>query len=162
MREILEFCRDLPQREFSTEHTLIAEGSATGVLYILVRGSVEVLKGDFQVTTVSEPGAVFGEVSVLLGKPHMATVRTLMPSVFHVIDDPRAFFASHPNIAFAVATLLAKRLHSVTSYLVDLKRQFEGSGDHLGMVDEVLESLVHHQEEARVPGSDRDPDPTVY
>jgi predicted TIM-barrel fold metal-dependent hydrolase len=34
-------------------------------------------------------------------------------------------------------------------------------GDHLGLVDEVLESLVHHQEPPVEPGSDRDPDPTV-
>ncbi len=162
MREVLQFCQDLPQRELPPQENLIDEGGTTGVLYILARGSVEVLKGDFQVNTVSEPGAVFGEVSVLLGKPHMATVRTMTPSTFYVIDDPRAFFRSHPNIAFLIAKLLAKRLHSVTSYLVDLKKQFEGSEDHLGMVDEVLESLVHNQEEGHVPGSDRDPDPTVY
>ena len=49
----------------------------------------------------------------------------------------------------------------MNSYLVDLKRQFADHGDHLSMVDEVLETLVHHQEPASAPGSDRCPDPTV-
>ena len=49
----------------------------------------------------------------------------------------------------------------MTTYLVDLKRQFESSGDHLAMVDAVLESLVHHQEREAAAGSDRCPDPTV-
>jgi hypothetical protein len=38
---------------------------------------------------------------------------------------------------------------------------FQDSGDHLSMVDEVFESLVHHQEPAAAAGSERCPDPTV-
>ena len=68
---------------------------------------------------------------------------------------------SDPSIGLALARLLAKRLHSVTTYLVDLKRQFEDQESHLSMVDEVLETLVHHQDEESTPGSDRHPDPTV-
>jgi CRP-like cAMP-binding protein len=110
---------------------------------------------------VSEPGAIFGEVSVLLGLPHMATVKALRPSVFRVAAEPTEFLRSNPDIALAVAALLAKRLHILTTYLVDLKRQFESHENHLALVDEVLESLVHHQEPQAEPGSDRRPDPTV-
>jgi hypothetical protein len=39
-----------------------------------------------QITTVAEPGAFFGEMSVLLARPHTATVRALEPSTFHVVD----------------------------------------------------------------------------
>jgi hypothetical protein len=41
-------------------------------------------------------------------------------------------------------------------YLVDLKRQFSGYGNHLEMVGEVLESLMHQQDRDFSPGSDRD------
>jgi CRP-like cAMP-binding protein len=161
MPTVLELCGKLPLKTFAAGETLLEEGKTSGILYVLVEGKVEVAKGPLQITTVSDPGAFFGEMSVLLNQPHMATVRTLERSVFHVADDPTTFFGSHPEIAFAVARLLAKRLHFVTTYLVDLKRQFEGSGDHLAIVDEVLEGLVHHQEPESEPGSDRYPDKTV-
>ncbi len=91
----------------------------------------------------------------------MATVRALRPSVFRVAGDPTEFLRANPEIALAVAALLARRLHTVTTYLIDLKRQFESHENHLSLVDEVLESLVHHQEPPAEPGSDRHPDPTV-
>jgi CRP-like cAMP-binding protein len=161
MSSTLTRCQALPIRSFAAGEVVIAEGSPAGVLYVLATGSVEVTKGDVQITTVSEPGAFFGEMSVLLDTAHTATVRALEPSTFHVADDPLAFLHANPEIAFEVARVLARRLHFVNSYLVDLKRQFEGSGDHLSMVDEVLETLVHHQEPAAVAGSNRCPDSTV-
>jgi CRP-like cAMP-binding protein len=161
MLEILRQCGGTPQRTIAAGETILREGDRTGVLFILIEGSVEVLKGDVQVNTVADPGAVFGEMSVLLDAPHMATVRTLAPSRFHVIDDARRFLNSDPAVAFAVSRLLARRLNAMITYLADLKHQFGDQSDHLGMVDEVLEVLAHHQGEEHSPGSDRDPDPNV-
>jgi CRP/FNR family cyclic AMP-dependent transcriptional regulator len=163
MSSVIEHARDLPVKVFEAGAILLQEGETAGVLYILVEGSVEILKGDFQITTVSDPGSFFGEVSVLMDCPHMATVRALERSRFHVAENARAFLTSNAEVTFAVAQLLARRLNSVTSYLADLKRQFEGSEDHLGMVDEVLEGLVHDQEQQEevTPGSDREYEPNT-
>jgi len=161
MSSVLRACEGLPTRTFGAGEVIVEEGSPPGVLYVLASGSVEIVKGDVQITTVAEPAAFFGEMSVLLGMPHTATVRALEPSTFHVVEDPIGFFQANPEGAFEVARLLARRLHFVNSYLVDLKKQFAGSGDHLSMVDEVLETLVHHQEPAAAAGSERCPDPTV-
>jgi CRP-like cAMP-binding protein len=161
MANLLEYCQGLPRRHFAAGDTLLEQGTAAGVLYILAEGAVEVVKGDVQITTVSEPGALFGEISVLLGVPHIATMRALRDSRLHVADDPVGFLRSHPDIAFEVARLLSRRLQMVTDYLVDLKHQFADKDDHFAMVDEVLESLVHHQGAEAEPGSDRHPDPTV-
>ena len=158
---VLDCCTALPVRTFGPGETILEEGKRAGVLYVLISGSIEIVKGDLQITTVREPGALFGEMSVLLDAPHMASVRTLEQSTFHIAQDPIAFLQSNPAVTMELSRLLARRLHLVTSYLVDLKRQFEGSGDHLEMVDEVLENLVHHQEGETSPGSDRYPDPTV-
>jgi len=162
MRDVLRFCAGMPEQTFGAGEIILREGERSGVLFVLAEGSVEILKGDIQVNTVSDPGAFFGEMSVLLDAPHMATVRTLEPSRFHVAADATRFLASDPAVALAVSRLLARRLHAMMTYLVDLKRQFEGHDDHFGMVDEVLETLAHHQGEEHAPGSDRDPDPTVY
>jgi CRP/FNR family transcriptional regulator, cyclic AMP receptor protein len=140
---------------------LLPEGASTGILYVLIEGELEILKGDFQVAVVSEPGAIFGEVSVLLGMPHMASVKALAPARVHRIDNAAAFLSAHPDVALELARLLAQRLNGVTSYLVDIKRQFEDQKSHLGMVDEVLESLVHQQRVTLDLGSDRDPDKSI-
>jgi CRP-like cAMP-binding protein len=162
MSSILVGCRTLPIRSFAAGEVVLAEGTRAGVLYVLETGAVEVVKGDVQIVAVHEPGALFGEMSVLLDTPHTATVRALEPSTLHVADDPLGFLHANPEIAFELSRLLARRLHFVNGYLVDLKRQFEGSGDHLSMVDEVLETLVHHQGRAAAGGSARcpEPDPT--
>jgi CRP-like cAMP-binding protein len=161
MSNVIELCASLPQQKFQAGEVILAEGSRSGTLYILADGGVEILKGDLQVATVEIPGAFLGEVSALLDLPHMATVRALTDATVFVAADPLGFLESRKEITLSLARLLAKRLHSVTTYLVDLKRQFEDQAGHLSMVDEVLEALVHHQGPEAEPGSDRYPDPKV-
>ncbi len=163
IKDLLEFCSGtMPERSFDAGEVILEEGGREGVLYVLAEGSVEVLKGEYRINLVTEPGSFFGEMSVLLALPHTATVKTVTPARFYVADDPRAFMSSRPEIALAISTLLARRLHAMTTYLVDLKSQFEDQTDHLGMVDDVLATLSHAQGGAHKPGSERDPDPTVY
>jgi CRP-like cAMP-binding protein len=88
----------------------------------------------------------------------MATVRTTTETRAVRIEHAAAFLQAHPDLAVDIARLLAERLTSVVGYLADLKRQFEGHS-HLGMVDEVLETLVHQQRRPFTPGSKREPDP---
>lgn len=161
MRDVLEHCAGTPEREFAEGEVLLAEGERAGVLYILSSGAVEIVKGDFQITLVDEPGSIFGETSVLLDVPHTATVRALTACRAHVIDNAREFLNSSPDITYQLARLLAQRLQGVNSYLVDLKQQFHDQENHLGMVDVVLETLVHQQDEECSPGSDRDPNTTL-
>lgn len=158
MATIEDFCGHLPVRAYPAGEVLLPENQSTGRLFVLVDGEVEVRKADFLINVVSERGAVFGEMSALLGAPHMATVRTTRPSTMYAIEDGAHFLQSNKEAAFFVAGLLAQRLHGVTAYLVDLKRQFEDQTSHLGIVDEILESLLHEQRSEFTPGSDREPD----
>ena len=80
MRTILSFCQGLLEKTFDRGEVLLNEGEREEILYILIEGKIEVLKGDLQIRTASEPGAVFGEMSILLDIPHSATVKTLSPS----------------------------------------------------------------------------------
>jgi len=142
---LLGICSTLPERTFATGEVVLEEGHRSGVLYVLAEGRVEVTKGKTRVTTIGHAGAVFGDMSVLLDQPHSATVRCLAPSRFFVAEDPKVFLATHPEACLAMARGMAQRLDTLTRYLVDLKAQFQDQKDHLGMVDEVLESLLHHQ-----------------
>lgn len=161
MSSILDFCDGLPEESFDAGDTLLTEGQTSGKLFILIDGQVEILKGDYIVNVVSEPGAIFGEISVLLGMPHMATVRATEPTRLYCVEASEGFLQDRSEITYHLSKMLAQRLHGVTSYLVDLKRQFEDRDNHLGMVDEVLETLVNQQVEDFSPGSDRDPDVTL-
>jgi CRP/FNR family cyclic AMP-dependent transcriptional regulator len=161
MDSILDKCSGAPLEELAPGTVLLSEGQTSGHLYVLASGAVEVLRGDTQVAVVEEPGAVFGEMSVLLNRPHTATVRAMTPITAFVFDDAERFLRSNPEIAFFVGRLLAERLNAATTYLVDLKRQFEDHSDHLGMVGEVLETLVHQQSEDFTLGPEREADPRL-
>ena len=89
--------------------------------------------------------------------PHTATVKARSAVEVHIFEEAPQFLLSDPEIAFFIAQLLAQRLNAATTYLVDLKRQFADQNNHLEMVGEVLESLVHQQYEEVRPGSDRAP-----
>lgn len=161
MQAILQHCAGMPKRRFEPGEVLLREGETSGRLYFVIDGAFEVVKGEFQVNVVDEPGAIFGEISVLLGLPHMATVRALSAGEAYVVEDADAFLHANNEINYHLSKMLAQRLHGVTSYLVDLKSQFEDQQSHLGIVDEVLETLIHQQLEEFAPGSDRDPDTKI-
>ena len=161
MASILDNCAGIARETFAPGTVLLAEGETSGRLYILAEGSVEVLRGDTQVAVLGEPGSIFGEMSVLLNRPHTATVRATSPVGVFVFDDAESFLKANPEVAFLLGRLLAERLNAATTYLVDLRRQFEGQGNHLGMVGEVLETLIHQQHEDFTLGPGREADPRL-
>jgi CRP-like cAMP-binding protein len=161
MASILDKCAGVPRKQLGSGTVLLSEGETSGRLYVLAEGSVEVLRGNTPVAVIGEAGAVFGEMSVLLNRPHTATVRAASPIGVFVFEDAEQFLKSNPEIAFFVGKLLAERLNAATTYLVDLKRQFEGHGTHLGMVGEVLETLIHQQSEDFKLGPENEADPRL-
>jgi CRP/FNR family transcriptional regulator, cyclic AMP receptor protein len=161
MQSVLERADPGRRTEVPAGTVLLSEGTRSGRLYVLAEGSLEIVRGETQVSIISEPGSFFGEMSVLLDLPHTATVRAVSPTIVYAFDDAHAFLRSDPEIAFVVARMLAQRLNAVTTYLVDLKRQYAGNNNHLGMVSEVLASLLHNQDGEVTPGSDRQPDPAM-
>jgi len=161
MQSLLEVCHGAPLAEFAAGDVLLSEGTTSGHLYVLKDGEIEVLRGETQVAIVDEPGAIFGEMSVLLSRPHTATVRGLTPAKLYVFDDAASFLRSNPEIAFQVGRLIAGRLNAATSYLADIKRQFEGHSNHLGMVGEVLDTLIHNQDRDFKLRPERETDPRL-
>jgi CRP/FNR family cyclic AMP-dependent transcriptional regulator len=143
MSAILKLIAGYKIENFESGSIVIHQGTVGGPMFVIIRGEIEVLRDNVRVAKISEPGAIFGEMHVLLGGPHNATIRALKPSSFAIIDHPREFLASSTEASLCVATLLAKRLNTLNKYLVDVKQQYEGH-DHLAMVDDVLHSLMHH------------------
>jgi len=114
----------LPLVTYQAGETVIVDGSKTGRLLTLKKGSVAIVKDDTEIATVAEPGAVFGELSVLLDQPHTADVRALETSQFHIAD-ASTLLAQNPTAVLYVATVLAHRLDGANHALIQLKNQLQ-------------------------------------
>lgn len=158
MNDMLSLSAGLPERRFDPADTVVVEGGSAAAIWVLVSGALEVSKNGVAFNTVTQPGALVGEISVLLGVPYGATVRATTPSVLRHAEDGAALLDRHPAIARLVAVGLAERLNFVTTYLVDLKQQY-GNAPGLSMVADVLRELSQRQAPPARPGSARDPDP---
>ena len=126
-----------------------------------MEGKLEVIKGDIIVAVLTEPGAMLGEMSVLLDQPHTATVRAAADSTIYEFDDAASFLRDQPAVALLIARLLAQRLNVATTYLADLMHQYAGHGTHLSMVSELLHSMINLPPSQVSPGSDRQSDPRM-
>ena len=113
---------NLPLVTYQPGETVIVDGSKTGRLMILKKGNVAILKENTEIARVAEPGAVFGELSILLDQPHTADVRALETSQFHVAN-ATTLLAENPIAVLYVATTLAHRLDSANQALIQLKNQ---------------------------------------
>ncbi|MCP5532504.1 MAG: cyclic nucleotide-binding domain-containing protein [Akkermansiaceae bacterium] len=145
MLDLERDCCDLPLRTFDKDEIVIREGGRSGNLYFLVDGEVEISRDGVMLARIHEPGAILGEVAVLLGRPHMADVRAVRATTFRVAEDPESFLRDHPGVNLRIAQDLAKKVDAMSCYLVDLKRQYADESNHLGMVGEVLDSILQHR-----------------
>jgi CRP/FNR family transcriptional regulator, cyclic AMP receptor protein len=154
MSSVLDLSSDLEIATFAPGEILLASGTDSGNLFILVSGRLEIAQGDTIIAVISEPGSIVGELSLLLGIPHQADVRALTDVTCRVTRGGKSFLAERPEIALLLAEMLALRLKGMLGYLADIKAQYEDRKDHLGMVDEVLLNLAH-----RVPKASRRAEP---
>lgn len=159
MDDLLDLCRDLPTRDLAAGEELLAEGSRTGLIFVLADGVLAIESGGLLLKRVADRGACLGELSALLGTTHSARVVALEPSRVHVM--PAADLSANPAVLLGVARLLAARLHGMTGYLFDLRRQYGDEATHLGLMAEVLSELTSVRPSGVGPGSER-PDVPDY
>ncbi len=144
----------LPTRSFVEGEVLLVEGGAGSCIYFLMNGTVEVRKDNVTITRVRERGAMFGEMSVLLGCPHTASVRAWSDVECKIAERPSEFLLSNPEVMFYISRVLARRLESLNRYLVDVKQQLRNQAGHLGMIDGVLEALMNRHPRQVPPNYD--------
>jgi CRP/FNR family transcriptional regulator, cyclic AMP receptor protein len=128
-----------PIAAYQAGETVLTAASRTGRLLILRKGALAVLREGVEIATVREPGAVFGELSVLLDQPHTADVRALEASQFYVAD-AAALLRVDPIALLYVATVLARRLDDANHALIDLRRQVQAGQPH-GAIEKTIEKM---------------------
>lgn len=95
---------------------LFDEGDTTKEMYILLKGCVEVLKGDVPIAFINESGSFIGEMATLLNAPRTARVRTKDKSVMLKVapEDVDVLFKVTPELGYNLSKSLAERLALMT------------------------------------------------
>jgi len=155
MNNALALCGDLAEMRCEKGHSLITESVRTNRLFILKSGAFEVVRNGVRVVLIDEPGAFLGEISAVLGSLPTASVVATQDSLVHVVGDASAQVQRNPELTYAIAQLLARRLQAITAYLVDIKRQYADTDTHLALMDQVLANLIAVQPAALRHGSER-------
>lgn len=159
MVDIIEMCSDLPRRSYSQGDVIVEQGAAFGAIVVLLEGQIAIERNGIALALIDTPGAILGDMSTVLGRSATASMRAVDSCSVLCADDGASYLRSHPDVLFEVATALATRLDRLTGHLVDIQRQYGNDSGHLGMLDDVLRSLMHNQTRPVVPGSARMPDP---
>jgi CRP/FNR family cyclic AMP-dependent transcriptional regulator len=133
----------LPLATYQAGENVLTAGSRTGQLLILKKGAVAIVKETIEIAKVAEPGAVFGELSTLLDRPHTADVRALETSQFHVAD-AAALLVQDTLVLLYVAAILARRLDGANQALIELKSQVQAGQprSEIGNTIEKIEGLL--------------------
>jgi len=105
------------EKTFDKKTVIFKEGGEGTTLYILVKGSLSVLKGIKCVAQITESGTFFGEMSPLLGKTRTATIITNEISTFMVIP-AQAMGSLINDMGIKLAKVLAQRLDATTMDLI--------------------------------------------
>jgi CRP-like cAMP-binding protein len=121
--EILEKVAAYPVRAFAPGALVLPAGSSTDRLLFLKDGLVEILIEETPVAQVGQPGAIFGEMAFLLGRPHTADVVAVQPARLFVVDDPAAFLEAEPRAGLYLASVLAERLNAVNHLLAEARQR---------------------------------------
>lgn len=131
-----------PSRTLSPGEILVNEGDHGGDLYILESGSLVVERQGVAITRLTEPGALVGEMSVLLKTRNTATVRADKPTTVRVVKDALAFLERSPLVALHVATVACARLNTTSALLVELKQGAKEDPKEQKLLNRIFSSLV--------------------
>lgn len=143
MASLLTLTQSQPRRTLASGEALTTAGEASGgELYILEHGKLTVERGGVVIASIDQPGALVGEMAVLLGIDHSATVRAEGPAVVRVIEDAITFLERTPVVALTVATLACERLNATSALLAELKSESKGKAGEQSLLNRIFGTLT--------------------
>ena len=145
-------------RRFRRDETVFHQGDPGDALHVVASGRVKVVlpspdTGEPAILATLGPGGFFGELAMLDGEPHSATVVALEPTETLVLgrDDFERLFEAEPTIRRSLVLALARELRRLTGHvealhfldlpsrlafrIADLARAAERSGERGAMHD---------------------------
>jgi CRP/FNR family transcriptional regulator, cyclic AMP receptor protein len=139
-----------PLRQLATGEVLLTQGEPGGDLFVLESGQLVVERDGIALATISSPGALIGEMSVVLGTANSANVRAAEPTTVRTIKDARTYLEQDQALTFRIAYLMASRLDATSAYLVDLSKQAAGKSEQ-GLLGKILTALHLQGDDGGVP-----------
>ena len=149
MTDILRRFKDLPHKTYAVGEMLLEEGRSSGRLFVLKSGTVTVIRDGVVIASIAEPGAVFGEMSALLDRPHSASVVAATPVEAWGFGDGLNYLEHHPALAVHVAVLLARRLENTTGLVTRLKTGAVEKRSDTGLFERLIGFLTGHPSGAK-------------
>jgi CRP/FNR family transcriptional regulator, cyclic AMP receptor protein len=141
MPSIAEHIAEQPTRTLAPGEVLLVEGTSRGDIHVLLMGELAVERGGVQLASLSNPGTLVGEMSVLLSRPATATVRAVRETRIRSLNGAAQILARDAELAMHIAALVAARLDATSSVLVDLNREHAGKAQEQGMLSRILSAL---------------------
>jgi CRP/FNR family transcriptional regulator, cyclic AMP receptor protein len=127
----------LEQRSYAKGDVILHEGKSEQALWILVKGTCEVVKKNKSKTEHSlatlESGSAFGEMSFFQKAPHSATVRasTAVKVLRMTRENYEQLHTRNPTAAYKitqiVVSLMAQRLRRMDEWICDFVERPEGA-----------------------------------
>jgi CRP/FNR family cyclic AMP-dependent transcriptional regulator len=132
----------LPLETLAPGTQLTTEGTRSGQIYILESGKLAVQREGVRLATIDERGAIIGEMAVLLGIPHSATVIAETEAKVRVVADALDTLSQNAEFALHLATIACARLNATSALLVDLKSQAAGKAKEQALMSRILMALA--------------------
>jgi CRP-like cAMP-binding protein len=129
---------------FPGDRLICRENDPGDSFYIILSGSVEVFSQRLQKYIASlHAGEFFGEISLLMGIPRSASVRTLEDTILFVIDrnDLQRLLVTHRNLADRIAEKLSERQQSLKTLGLLVDEEIEGEEKPLIWIRKRLNTL---------------------
>jgi len=111
------------ERRFGPTEIVVREGDAGSSMFLVVSGRVAVSvhggTGESRRLTILEPGAAFGEISLLTGDPRTATVRAMTETTLLEIEKETLapILQDHPSLVESLERSMQERRRGTTEAL---------------------------------------------
>ena len=143
MTSLLLLTYAAPTLELAKGDILIDQGRKDGKLYVLDSGVLAVERDGVKIATIDQFDSLIGEMSLLLDKPHSATVRAETEARVRVVDDAMLVLERQPMITLRLATLLCQRLDTTSALLAEATH---GADKEESLIDRLRSALMGHGE----------------
>ena len=121
---------------------LVTQGTPGRDLYVLESGKFVVERTGVAIATIEHADAMIGEMSVLLGRPHSATVRAERDSKVRVVHDAMRILEKHPELALRIAQLQSQRLDATSALLVELNHEHVDKPAERNLIGRIFSTLM--------------------
>lgn len=111
--DLLSVATQLDELDYSEGSTIIKQGELGTSMYILVRGSADVIIDDKIVATIGE-NDIFGELAALDPEPRSATIKTKKDSLVFRINNSVIYnlISEYPDVARGIIKILCNKIRT--------------------------------------------------